>query len=242
MSGIAVGLKKGFIVTKRVQKQLPSRRKGVSAQRDTGPASEPADAMMVMRCAAKCRPLRCSFVSVVHCFAVRAAAPSTHPPAPPPPARPAAIALRRSRRCSPLCVVHYRLHCTALRWFGRCVGARVQGLGERTKLVRGIVREVAGWAPYEKRIMEILKGGGNNPTKRAWRFAKKRLGTHIRAKRKVAEMDRVIAEVKKQESQAKAQAGKNERNQTRRRIDLQRSDGPTATDAANGQRRNARWT
>jgi large subunit ribosomal protein L36e len=84
----------------------------------------------------------------------------------------------------------------------------VQGLGERTKLVRGIVREVAGWAPYEKRIMEILKGGGNNPTKRAWRFAKKRLGTHIRAKRKVAEMDRVIAEVKKQESQAKATAGK----------------------------------
>ena len=43
-------------------------------------------------------------------------------------------------------------------------------------------------APYEKRIMEILKGGGNNPSKRAWRFAKKRLGTHVRAKRKVNEM------------------------------------------------------
>jgi len=40
------------------------------------------------------------------------------------------------------------------------------------------------------------RGGGNNPTKRAWRFAKKRLGTHIRAKRKVSEMDRVIAEVR----------------------------------------------
>jgi len=36
--------------------------------------------------------------------------------------------------------------------------------------------------------MEILKGGGNNPSKRAWRFAKKRLGTHVRAKRKVNEM------------------------------------------------------
>src|SRR4051812_29533170 len=59
--------------------------------------------------------------------------------------------------------------------------------------------------------MEILKGGGNNPTKRAWRFAKKRLGTHIRAKRKVAEMDRVIGEVKKQESQAKAAAGTDRR-------------------------------
>lgn len=81
-------------------------------------------------------------------------------------------------------------------------------------MVRGIVREVAGWAPYEKRIMEILKGGGNNPTKRAWRFAKKRLGTHIRAKRKVSEMDRVIAEVKKQESQAKAAAGTTKRTHT----------------------------
>jgi len=51
-----------------------------------------------------------------------------------------------------------------------------------------VVREVAGFAPYEKRIMEILKGGGNNPNKRAWRFAKKRLGTHVRAKKKVEEM------------------------------------------------------
>lgn len=64
--------------------------------------------------------------------------------------------------------------------------------------------------------MEILKGGGNNPTKRAWRFAKKRLGTHIRAKRKVGEMDRVIAEVKKQESQAKAAAGTDRRTRTDR--------------------------
>jgi hypothetical protein len=87
----------------------------------------------------------------------------------------------------------------------------LQGLGDRTKQVRGLIREVAGWAPYEKRLMEILKGGGNNPTKRAWRFAKKRLGTHIRAKRKVAEMDRVIAEVKKQEAQAKQAAGKKQR-------------------------------
>jgi len=65
--------------------------------------------------------------------------------------------------------------------------------GERVKLVRGVVREVVGWAPYEKRIMEILKGGGNNPNKRAWRFAKLRLGTHSRAKRKVAEMNAVNA-------------------------------------------------
>jgi len=59
---------------------------------------------------------------------------------------------------------------------------------ERVKTIRAVIREVAGLAPYEKRIMEILKGGGANPNKRAWRFAKTRLGTHSRAKRKVNEM------------------------------------------------------
>jgi len=69
--------------------------------------------------------------------------------------------------------------------------------GDRVKLIRSVVREVSGWAPYEKRIMEILKGGGNNPSKRAWKFAKKRLGTHYRAKRKVTEMGDVIANTKR---------------------------------------------
>lgn len=55
--------------------------------------------------------------------------------------------------------------------------------------------------------MEILRGGGNNPTKRAWKFAKRRLGTHIRAKRKVVEMGDVIASAKRAEAQAKAAAG-----------------------------------
>jgi large subunit ribosomal protein L36e len=84
----------------------------------------------------------------------------------------------------------------------------LQREGQRTKLVRGVVREVTGYAPYERRLMEILKGGGNNPTKRAWRFAKKRLGTHIRAKRKVVEMGDVIASSKKAEAAAKAAAAK----------------------------------
>jgi len=79
-------------------------------------------------------------------------------------------------------------------------------LGDRVKLVRGVVREVVGWAPYEKRIMEILKGGGNNPNKRAWRFAKLRLGTHSRAKRKVSEMTTVNAALaQRAAAQAKAE-------------------------------------
>jgi large subunit ribosomal protein L36e len=56
-----------------------------------------------------------------------------------------------------------------------------------------VIREVCGWAPYERRIQELLKGGGNNPVKRAVRFARNRLGSHQRAKRKIAEMQDFIS-------------------------------------------------
>ncbi|KAJ8108114.1 hypothetical protein OPT61_g8392 [Boeremia exigua] len=46
-------------------------------------------------------------------------------------------------------------------------------------------------APYEKRVIELLR---NSKDKRARRLAKKRLGTFGRAKRKVDEMSKVIAE------------------------------------------------
>jgi large subunit ribosomal protein L36e len=54
-----------------------------------------------------------------------------------------------------------------------------------------LVREVAGHAPYEKRIMELLK---NSKDKRARKLAKRRLGTLRRAKRKVDDLTNVIAE------------------------------------------------
>jgi large subunit ribosomal protein L36e len=55
--------------------------------------------------------------------------------------------------------------------------------------VRGLIREVVGFAPYEKRIQELLKVGRD---KRALKVAKRKLGTHLRAKRKREEMTSVL--------------------------------------------------
>mmetsp|Transcript_12165 Transcript_12165/g.32736 ORF Transcript_12165/g.32736 Transcript_12165/m.32736 type:complete len:99 (+) Transcript_12165:54-350(+) len=63
--------------------------------------------------------------------------------------------------------------------------ARKGALGKRTGFVRKLIREVVGFAPYEKRVMELLKVGKD---KRALKFAKRRLGTHLRAKRKRDEL------------------------------------------------------
>jgi len=68
--------------------------------------------------------------------------------------------------------------------------ARRKGVtSRRVKAVREIIREVCGFSPYEKRIMELLR---NNLDKRALKFAKKRLGTHTRGKKKREELQGVI--------------------------------------------------
>jgi large subunit ribosomal protein L36e len=52
---------------------------------------------------------------------------------------------------------------------------------KRMNFIRGLIREVAGFAPYEKRITELLKVGKD---KRALKVAKRKLGTHRRAKKR----------------------------------------------------------
>merc|ERR1711957_1078206 len=67
----------------------------------------------------------------------------------------------------------------------------------RNKLVKEVIREVAGFAPYEKRIIELLKIGSAATFKRALKLAKKRLGTHKRGKKKREEMSEAIAAMRK---------------------------------------------
>lgn len=61
----------------------------------------------------------------------------------------------------------------------------IQKTSKRVHFVRSLIREVAGFAPYEKRITELLKVGKD---KRALKVAKRKLGTHKRAKKKREEM------------------------------------------------------
>ncbi|XP_046401155.1 60S ribosomal protein L36 [Ischnura elegans] len=69
---------------------------------------------------------------------------------------------------------------------------------KHTKFVRDLIREVCGHAPYEKRAMELLKVSKD---KRALKFLKRRLGTHIRAKRKREELSNILTQMRKAQAQ-----------------------------------------
>ncbi|TFY83962.1 hypothetical protein EWM64_g64 [Hericium alpestre] len=61
----------------------------------------------------------------------------------------------------------------------------------KTTFVRSVVREVVGFSPYERRVMELLR---NSKDKKARKLTKKRLGTLLRSKRKLEELSGIIQE------------------------------------------------
>ncbi|RWS16202.1 hypothetical protein B4U79_14193 [Dinothrombium tinctorium] len=65
---------------------------------------------------------------------------------------------------------------------------------KHNKFIRDLTREVCGFAPYEKRCMELLR---ISKDKRALKFLKRRLGTHVRGKRKRDEMSSVLIQQRK---------------------------------------------
>eukprot|EP00747_Dinoflagellata_sp_TGD_P161556 gnl/TRDRNA2_/TRDRNA2_178125_c0_seq1.p2 gnl/TRDRNA2_/TRDRNA2_178125_c0~~gnl/TRDRNA2_/TRDRNA2_178125_c0_seq1.p2 ORF type:complete len:115 (-),score=37.20 gnl/TRDRNA2_/TRDRNA2_178125_c0_seq1:79-423(-) len=67
----------------------------------------------------------------------------------------------------------------------------------RNSLVREVVREVSGFAPYERRMIELIKIGSSATFKRALKLAKKRLGTHKRGKKKRDEMQEAVAQMRR---------------------------------------------
>jgi len=67
----------------------------------------------------------------------------------------------------------------------------------RNKLVKEVIREVVGFAPYERRMIELLKIGNASTHKRALKLAKKRLGTHRRGKKKREEMQEAVSAMRR---------------------------------------------
>ena len=59
--------------------------------------------------------------------------------------------------------------------------SQLQALTKRTKFIRDLVREVAGFAPFEKRCMELLRVSKD---KRCLKFCKKRVSIEILLKTK----------------------------------------------------------
>eukprot|EP01017_Pseudomicrothorax_dubius_P000898 TRINITY_DN0_c292_g1_i1.p1 TRINITY_DN0_c292_g1~~TRINITY_DN0_c292_g1_i1.p1 ORF type:complete len:100 (+),score=28.47 TRINITY_DN0_c292_g1_i1:44-343(+) len=65
-------------------------------------------------------------------------------------------------------------------------------LGKRTSAIRGLIRDICGFTPYEKRVIELLKTGMGKDQKKAYKISKRRLGTHRRAKRKLNDLEDAI--------------------------------------------------
>jgi large subunit ribosomal protein L36e len=60
-------------------------------------------------------------------------------------------------------------------------------------LIRRVVAEITGRSNYERKIIELLKQSKANSSKKAYKLAKRSLGTHKRALKKRNELAEFIA-------------------------------------------------
>ena len=83
-------------------------------------------------------------------------------------------------------------------------------LGKRVSIIRDVIREISGYAPYERRIIKLLSIGEESADKRAMKFAKRRIGGHRRGKLKREKFRKIVSAQKKaaKETAAKEKAAK----------------------------------
>jgi large subunit ribosomal protein L36e len=60
-------------------------------------------------------------------------------------------------------------------------------------LIRKVIAEISGRSPYERKIIELLKQSKATSNKKAYKLAKRALGTHKRAQRKKNELSEFIS-------------------------------------------------
>merc|ERR1711974_318391 len=73
---------------------------------------------------------------------------------------------------------------------------RRSGMNARIENIVKTVKTVAGFAPYEKRSIEMYKVGNTKLDKRANRFLKKRLGSLRRSKKKSEDLQLYVKKLK----------------------------------------------
>jgi large subunit ribosomal protein L36e len=64
---------------------------------------------------------------------------------------------------------------------------------KRVTVIRKVIKELCGKSAYERKIIELLKQKKANSSKKAYKLAKKSLGTHKRAAKKRTELTEFLA-------------------------------------------------
>lgn len=75
-------------------------------------------------------------------------------------------------------------------------------ISKRSQAVREIIREVAGFSPLEKKMMEMIRTGDAHKEKKAVKHCRHKLGTHKRALNKRDLLTTII--IAQRRAQAKA--------------------------------------